>query len=116
MLLTISLDRTYPDVRLIVEGLRVQGDGGGEPWYPPATGRLAGTIDFKPLPPCMIDICNSSGERPVGVGRILRHHILPTSIAVCRILDRKLIQTSPQFAVFEGEGTFAPVKSVLNAS
>lgn len=56
------VNRTYPGLRATLEGLLVRSEGDSGPWRPPAEGRLTGSVDFQPLPPCMASMCNDSGK------------------------------------------------------
>ncbi|CAM9287598.1 unnamed protein product, partial [Pylaiella littoralis] len=53
--------RTWPDQRAAMEDLLLRTDGDREPWRLPPAGRLAGSVDFQPLPPCAAIMCNASG-------------------------------------------------------
>ncbi|CAM9136844.1 unnamed protein product, partial [Hapterophycus canaliculatus] len=57
--------RTYPDQRATLEGLLVRSEGDIEPWRLPAEGRLTGSVDFQPLPPCVANMCNVSGLKGI---------------------------------------------------
>lgn len=57
----LGASRNYAGVHEVLEGLRVRVEGDRESWHVPTSGRLVGSLDFQPLPPCMVDVCNASG-------------------------------------------------------
>ena len=63
----VLLTRRWSDLQSTVEDLLVRSPGDGERWRLPTTGILSGVVDYQPLPPCMANMCNASGECTIAV-------------------------------------------------
>lgn len=54
--------RAYEELQPTLEAFVICNSGGNStPWWSPNSELLVGEMDFQPLPPSMVNMCNASG-------------------------------------------------------